>query len=342
MHSIMYYHSIWIVASLLITINNAAVAVRSLGSNPAVCGRSSLPALHTLRSDQITVLINGYAESRIPLLHSVAAAYAASSLVSSVLILWSNPSTSPLTLSQLSHNLSLLYSASGAAIEVINQRSRSLNNRFLPRRGITTRGVLICDDDIEVDLASFEFAVRVWGSNEEKLIGLFVRSHDLDLGIKSWIYTVHHDKYSIVLTKFMVLKTEYLYEYSCGGGETMRRMRDVVDRLTNCEDILMNFVVADKGNVGPVMVVAENVRDWGDPRNEGEAAVAVQGEGLSGVRRGRGEHRKRRGECITEFHRILGRMPLRYSYGKVVDGVGEQGLCEKAGKLVLCDDQMLR
>ncbi|KAL9253625.1 hypothetical protein AKJ16_DCAP05170 [Drosera capensis] len=34
----------------------------------------------------------------------------------------------------------------------------------------------------------------------------------------------------------------------------MRRMRDVVDRLTNCGDILINFVVADKGNVGPVMV----------------------------------------------------------------------------------------
>jgi alpha-1,4-N-acetylglucosaminyltransferase EXTL3 len=28
---------------------------------------------------------------------------------------------------------------------------------------------------------------------------------------------------------------------------------------------------------------------------------------------------------------------LRYSYGKVVDSIGEQGLCRKGGKLVFCD-----
>ena len=49
-------------------------------------------------------------------------------------------------------------------------------------------------------------------------------------------------------------------------------------------------------------------------------------------------HWEKRGECITEFHRLLGRMPLRYSYGKVVEAaVGEQGLCSKGGRLVRCD-----
>ncbi|KAH0920512.1 hypothetical protein HID58_028172 [Brassica napus] len=35
------------------------------------------------------------------------------------------------------------------------------------------------------------------------------------------------------------------------------------------------------------------------------------------------EHRKRRGKCIREFHRVLGKIPLMYSYGKVVNSVGE-------------------
>jgi len=83
--------------------------------------------------------------------------------------------------------------------------------------------------------------------------------------------------------------------------------------------------------VGPVLVGAKRVRDYGDARNE-EKGVSVVG--LSSRK---GEHRKRRGWCIREFHRLLGTMPLRYSYGKVVDSVGEQALCFKGRKLVYCD-----
>ena len=54
--------------------------------------------------------------------------------------------------------------------------------------------------------------------------------------------------------------------------------------------------------------------------------------GLSST--GRLGHWEKRGECITEFHRLLGRMPLRYSYGKVVEAaVGEQGLCSTGRRL---------
>lgn len=114
-----------------------------------------------------------------------------------------------------------------------------------------------------------------------------------------------------------------------------REAREVVERMNNCEDILINFVAAEGGGEGPLMVGAEKVRDWGDARNE-----IGDGVGLSSAKRGRGEHRKRRGDCIREFHKVLGRMNLRYSYGKVVDEVGEQGLCKKMGKLVPCDKQM--
>ncbi|KAA8526127.1 hypothetical protein F0562_007773 [Nyssa sinensis] len=266
----------------------------------------------------MTVLINGYSESRIPLLRSIAATYSASPSISSVLVLWGNPSTPTQTLTQLSHNLSNSY-AGTAPISVIPQSSDSLNTRFLPRPSITTRAVLICDDDVEIDHKSIEFAFRVWSSNQDRLIGFFARSHDIDLSRRTWIYTVHPDKYSILLTKFMVTKSDYLYKYSCEGERTMMEMRGVVDRMRNCEDILMNFVVADEANAGPILVEAEQARDWGDARNEERREVVgkerVREVGLSSRR---GDHRKRRGECIREFHRILGRMPLRYSYGKLL------------------------
>ncbi|KAJ4848444.1 hypothetical protein Tsubulata_025888 [Turnera subulata] len=295
-----------------------------------------------LRPDKITVLINGYAESRIPLLQSLAARYTASPLVSSVLVLWGNPSTPAQTLAQLAHNLSTS-SFGPATISLVRQRSSSLNLRFLPRPSITTRAVLICDDDVEVDSKSFEFAFRVWRANPDRLIGLFVRSHDVDLATKKWIYTVHPDRYSIVLTKFMILGTRYLFRYSCEGGAAMGEMRRTVDRMRNCEDILMNFVVADETNAGPVLVGAERVRDWGDARNEGDDGRSGSNDGVGsrvkevGLSSRKAEHRKRRGMCIAKFHKVLGRMPLRYSYGKVVNSVGEQGLCMKGGKLVLCD-----
>ncbi|PHT95885.1 Glycosyltransferase family protein 64 C3 [Capsicum annuum] len=91
----------------------------------------------------------------------------------------------------------------------------------------------------------------------------------------------------------------------------------------------MNFVVANEVNKGPILVgTKKGVRDWGDARNEGEGRE----EREVGLSSRKGEHRKRRGECIGEFHRLMGKMPLRYGYGKVMDDIGEQGLCEKGGE----------
>lgn len=124
----------------------------------------------------------------------------------------------------------------------------------------------------------------------------------------------------------------------------MAEARSIVDEMRNCEDILMNFVAANKTGVGPVLVGAKRVKDWGDARNDGgrrRRGLTAAGEevsvGLSSRKKG---HRKNRGDCIKEFHRVLGKMPLRYSYGKMVDSIGEQGLCEKGGKLVFCDQQL--
>uniref|UniRef100_A0A2P2J4A1 Transferase transferring glycosyl groups n=2 Tax=Rhizophora mucronata TaxID=61149 RepID=A0A2P2J4A1_RHIMU len=318
------------------------------------CDPSNQRDPRTLRSDQITVLINGYSESRFPLLQSIAAAYSASPLVSSVLVLWGNPATPAPTLARLAQSLSLS-SLGPATVSLVCQPSSSLNARFLPRSSIGTHAVLICDDDVEVDPKSFAFAFRVWSSNPDRLVGFFSRSHDLDLPARKWIYTVHPDRYSIVLTKFMILKSQYLFQYSCQGGPRMKELRAIVDQMQNCEDILMNLVVADQVNVGPMLVGAERVRDWGDPRNDDDNRSSSgdggrrrngrlqfkDGEGKSlrevGLSSRRAEHRKRRGDCITQFHKVLGRMPLRYSYGKLVNSVGEQAICMKGGKLALCD-----
>ncbi|XP_076932998.1 glycosyltransferase family protein 64 C3-like [Bidens hawaiensis] len=323
---------------IFLTITSSLTFTTTFSLRPLSGNRRTLPSQKHLRSDQFTVLINGYSESRIPILHTITGIYSSSPSVAAVVVLWGNTKTPVKTLVELSHNLSVS-SPGDAPISVIRQPSSSLNDRFLPRPWISTRAVMICDDDIEIDRKSIEFAFNIWRNNPEQLVGLFARSHEFDLTNRRWIYTVHPDRYSILLTKFMLMKTEYLYQYTCGGGESMAQARLIVDEMRNCEDILMNFVVANTTGVGPVLVGAKRVRDWGDARNEGGRGLMTTEEVAVGLSSRKKDHRKRRGDCITEFHRVLGKMPLRYSYGKMVDSIGEQGLCEKGGKLVFCDQQ---
>ncbi|KAK1316563.1 hypothetical protein QJS10_CPA05g02453 [Acorus calamus] len=319
-----------ILLSAFLSISSALRPDPSQPSDP--CDPSSLPDPRTLRSDQLTVLISGYSEHRLPLLSSLAASYASSPLVAAVLILWGNPSTPDETLKNISFS-----SAAAAPITVIRHPTASLNARFIPRREIRTSAIAVCDDDVEIDEGTLAFAFTVWrSSSRDRLVGLFARSHDLDLSRRSWIYTVHAERFSMVLTKFMILGADYLVRYTCGGGAAMAAY---VEERRNCEDVLMNFVAAMASGRGPVLVGERRgrIRDWGDVRNEERGDGArIREVSISGIE----GHRKRRGECIREFHKRLGWMPLRYSYGRVVDGVGDQGLCHKGGKLVFCDQQL--
>ncbi|XP_019195021.1 PREDICTED: glycosyltransferase family protein 64 C3-like [Ipomoea nil] len=121
-----------------------------------------------------TFLINGYSEHRIPLLHSIGATYsAATNSVSTVIILWSNPSTSSQTLAELSQNLTYIRIAS---ISVIRQPSTSLNLQFYLHKLILTRAVLVYDEDVDPNIESINFAFSVWKSNPDRLVGFFARA----------------------------------------------------------------------------------------------------------------------------------------------------------------------
>lgn len=63
---------------------------------------------------------------------------------------------------------------------------------------------------------------------------------------------MEREKYSIILTKLMILDIKYLEKYSC--REEYATARQIVHKTNNCEDILMNFVVADEIQRGPLMV----------------------------------------------------------------------------------------
>ncbi|KQJ98991.1 glycosyltransferase family protein 64 C3 [Brachypodium distachyon] len=336
-------HHIVLLAAAL-TFVAAAAGGGGEEERAAACDEASWPQEANLRPDRLTVLLSGYSERRLPLLRPIAASYASHPLVLAVVILWCNPST-PSSLLRRLHPFP-------PSISLHRTSSPSLNARFLPLRSvIRTAAVAVADDDLLPDAAAISFAFATWQQHQHhnqssRLVGLFPRSHHLDLAQARWAYTAASAsstssssplRYSIVLTKFMLLSPALLRRYSCSPD--LAAARAVVDRERNCEDILMNFVAAEASGEGPVLVEAGSVRDWGDPRNDDDDADAMKGVGLSG--QAGMAHWEKRGGCITEFHRLLGRMPLRYSYGKVVPAGGgsEQGLCSKHGRLVPCDDQ---
>ncbi|PKA56594.1 alpha-1,4-N-acetylglucosaminyltransferase EXTL3 [Apostasia shenzhenica] len=296
----------------------------------ALCDPSSLPDPISLPADRLTVVISAYHPSRATLLRRLTLAYSSIPFVASIVVLWSNPSTLPPDL------------RSTPKLTVLHLPSPSLNLRFLPLPTpiLRSRFVAIADDDVAADPGTLSLALSLAARRPGSLHGFFARSHDLDLRSRSWIYSIHPDKYSIVLTKLMILHYEYLHKYTCWSRLSAARV--VVDRERNCEDILMNFLAAMESGEGPVLVDGR-VRDYGDPRNRGGGADGRLGSGDAEIERvalsARRAHRERRGWCITEFHRRLGVMPLRYSYGRVVAAIREQGLCRKGGKLVYCDQE---
>ncbi|CAO2184273.1 unnamed protein product [Urochloa humidicola] len=340
---------------LLLIVALARTAVSHGGAEEeyaAACAAANRTAgAAPLRPDRLTVLVSGYSERRLPLLRAVAGAYAAHPLVHAVVVLWCNPSTPDRLLLRRLRGGGVGFPP---RVKLRRAASASLNSRFLPRPSdIRTAAVAVADDDVLPDAAALSFAFAAWQQQQPAagspaasgpLVGFFPRSHYLDLAGGRWAYTAAQpDRYSMVLTKFMVLGADLLYRYSC--SPELAAARAVVDRERNCEDILMNFVAAEESGAGPVLVEAGGIRDWGDPRNDanaggggaGEDGGAMRDVGISAT--GGLGHWEKRGECITEFHRLLGRMPLRYSYEKVVEATGgEQGLCSKGGRLVRCDE----
>lgn len=207
-----------------------------------VCDRSLYPPPWELRSDQLTILVNGFGEARLPLLQSSLRTYSSSPAVHAIFVLWGNTSTPDSVLQAAK------FETLGAPIYIVRQKSTSLNDRFLPRQHVKTKAVMICDDDITVDSTNLEFALQVWRENQPRIVGFFPRAHSYALETQSWIYTKNQRKYSIMLTKIMILATEYLYRYSC---EMPAGVHEYVDKGMNCEDIAMNFLVSNLRFVTP-------------------------------------------------------------------------------------------
>lgn len=165
--------------------------------------------------------------------------------------------------------------------------NRSLNLRFVKPAGLHTQAVVSLDDDIMVSCADLMHTYQVgasnapfychypsiwdqvytrcstqaWRASPHQLVGWFPRLHTGP----PWKYHAKlatlllHGRYSIILTKGAFLHAGYLDAYS----RLPAAVHAMVDRMHNCEDLAMQFLVANTTKEPPIFVHARRLWDYG-------------------------------------------------------------------------------
>uniref|UniRef100_A0A5F8GA60 Exostosin like glycosyltransferase 1 n=1 Tax=Monodelphis domestica TaxID=13616 RepID=A0A5F8GA60_MONDO len=154
------------------------------------------------------------------------------------------------------------------------------SDRFFPYSAIGTDAILSLDAHSSLSTSGL-LSFVVWQSFPERIVGFQTQSHFWDEIKGSWGYTDQRpNEFSMVLMDaafyhryYHVLFTHFL----------PAPLRDLVDELSECEDILMNFLVAEVTKLPPIKVLQH-----------------AQGEQPSR-------------DCISKFASWFGHMPLVHS-----------------------------
>ncbi|XP_023687908.2 exostosin-1c [Paramormyrops kingsleyae] len=177
---------------------------------------------------------------------------------------------------------------------------RKTTSRFLPHVAIETDAVLSLDEDAVLLTSEVNFAFLVWLSFPERIVGYPPRSHFWDASKQLWGYTSKWtNEYSMVLTGAAFYHRYYHYLFSQYLPPSLRAL---VDHTSNCDDILMNFLVSAVTHLPPIKVAQR--------KQHREAA------GLQGTKNGpwsNPEHFPQRQECVNAFANWFGYMPLEHS-----------------------------
>ena len=235
-----------------------------------------------------TMVLNGF--SREHVLTALALHYSAMEVVNKVRVVWGNTKQHPEFF--LSHTKSV--SRLGDKIEVIMTPTDDLNDRFLPIAPLReSRCVIIADDDIYVDERTVNAAHALWMKHQTQIVGLFPRAHTVTS--QGTFYNSNPKyRYSIILTKFMVLDSAYLDAYS---NQMPASVRDYVREKGNCEDIAMNYLVTSLSNKSPIYLRDATKIDFG---------------GKTGIYNRPG-HINARDECMRQIPELLDSQLLIYN-----------------------------
>ncbi|KAK9880394.1 hypothetical protein WA026_010273 [Henosepilachna vigintioctopunctata] len=206
-----------------------------------------------------------------------------------ILVVWNNQKKNPPPLSD--------FPKVQKPVKIIRTRHNKLSNRFVPYKEIETEAILHIDDDIVMLTADeLEFAYEVWREFPDRIVGFPSRIHTWDNNTQSWKYESEWtNEISMVLTGAAFLHKYWSYMYT---KILTPEIKDWVDENMNCEDIAMNFLVANITNQPPIKVT---------PRKKFKCPECTNNEMLSADM----GHMIERSQCVDRFAKIFGTMPLQ-------------------------------
>ncbi|XP_055370982.1 exostosin-2 [Condylostylus longicornis] len=206
-----------------------------------------------------------------------------------ILVIWNNQKKSPPHPS--------MFPKISKPLKVIQTRANKLSNRFYPYDEIETEAILTIDDDIIMLTADeLDFGYEVWREFPDRIVGFPSRTHVWDNVTHKWRYESEWtNEISMVLTGAAFHHKYWSYMYT---NEMPGDIKNWVDDHMNCEDIAMNFLVANVTNKPPIKVT---------PRKKFKCPECINNEMLSADL----NHMMERSACIDRFARIYGTMPLK-------------------------------
>ncbi|GAB4816109.1 hypothetical protein N2152v2_003155 [Parachlorella kessleri] len=267
---------------------------------------------------KFTLLTMTYA-ARMPTLKLFVQHYSKCPSVAEILIVWnSGPPPDP------ARN----FPGATVPVRVRVEAANSLNNRFRPDPLLKTRAVLELDDDILMWCSDLERGFAAWRRHPGALVGYYPRQLTTQPPDYRGEKRVFRERaYNGILTGAAFMDAELAFGLYWAAGNAAGR--EVVDRLFNCEDILMNFVLAAHSRTNHSTSPASSSRDghaagsldsmdttssrspqptvlYVRPRRRLDVSQ-LSGVGLS---RNGGAHANKRRACLGEFGRLFGGNPL--------------------------------
>lgn len=182
-------------------------------------------------------------------------------------------------------------------LKVVQTKENKLSNRFYPYDEIETECILAIDDDIiMLTPDELEFGYGVWREFPDRLVGFPSRLHLWDEAHGKWKYESEWmNDISMVLTGSAFYHKYFSHAYT---HKMSPHIKYWVDDHMNCEDIAMNFLIANITGKAPIKVT---------PRKKFKCPECTSVEMISADL----NHMVERSECITEFEKEYGMMPLK-------------------------------
>ncbi|OBZ84306.1 Glycosyltransferase family 64 protein C4 [Choanephora cucurbitarum] len=229
--------------------------------------------------DQFSVLISTYNPDRIEHLSLLIKHLLKSSKIHTVYITWHNPA-----LQVPNSLLQGIPTQDHTRVVILPQSFDSLNNRFNPIPGLQTDSVYIMDDDIFVGLEDLEFTFQAWQNRKDSIVGHFPRLHTYNHETNKATYrVVQKAPYSIILTKSMFIRSDYLFSYTCLLDPDLHQ---IIDDQLNCEDLAFAMMVAGMSHAPPGYV---------------QTKVPIEDFGLVKGISTNSAHMPARAKCISDF-----------------------------------------